>query len=143
MASLNLVPNAGLILAHAGVFIASSYVFNKLVLTPYLELKAKRESQTTGSFESVSKMKLECQEKFDVIENKMKSAYEVARETHADIKKTASEEKAKLVQQAKLDAKNELEELKKKISGSFKTEKEKVNQVVQSIVKETMQAVLK
>ena len=142
MASLDLMPNTGLILAHAGVFIASSYVFSKLAIVPYLKLREERESQTLGQSTNIDEIKVEVHKKQTSIEEDIKEAHLFARKVYDESKEKANAEQAELINLAKSNAKSQLEEARKKIDMSLSSERNKSKETVEKLVKQVLDAVV-
>ena len=71
MSSLNLTPNPSILLVQLGLFLANLFVIKKLILQPYLALRARREAMTTGNAGEAQKLAHEASEKAKQIDDKL------------------------------------------------------------------------
>jgi len=133
MASLNLVPNAGLLAAQAGIFLANMVVIKKLMIDPYLKLKDKRQALTTGGQEEAEKILKDCELKGADLEAKITRAREDAKVLRQNSKADADTRQNQTLEAARKEAAEIVEKLRKELSENLRAEKEKIPQVVQKL----------
>ncbi|NRA43538.1 MAG: hypothetical protein HRU09_01145 [Oligoflexales bacterium] len=143
MASLNLVPNTGLVLIQAGIFITNLIAVKKLMVEPYLKLRDKRVAQTSGGQEEAKKIVTQCQQTSESIESQVNQAYEEVKDFRVTTKGSASQKQHKLVTDAKEEAKTYLDDIHKKLEEDMHLQQQKVPQLVTGLVDETFAAVLR
>ena len=143
MASLNLVPNTGLVLVQAGIFITNLIAVKKLMVEPYLKLRDKRIAQTSGGQDEAKKIMTQCKQTSESIESQVNKAFEEAKDLRVSAKSDASQKQHSMVSDAKEEAKTYLESIQKKLADDMNIQQQKVPQIVNGLVDETFAAVLK
>ena len=143
MASLNLVPNPGLLLVQAGIFLANMVVVRKLMVDPYLSLKDRRQALTTGSKEEGEALLRECHQKNEALSQQIaKSRLEASAFRQQQCLEAESEAHA-LVAGAKKEASEYAEALRTELRENLRQESEKVPAIVAKLVEEVYQACLR
>lgn len=136
MAKLDLIPDVSIMLIQGAVFASALYVVKKNFVEPYLKLKDKRDSATTGQQSEAHKSIIECEEKTLIIEEKIKAALLEAKNIKQNIRETALKNQKSIVDQASKEAKEETAKISQKIKEELKTEKAKLSSVITDISNE-------
>ena len=100
--SLNLNPDLAVIGVQAGIFLANMFVVKKLMLEPYLKVKAARDKSTGGNQGDASSLLDKAKEMDQQIAVKMRDAHKQAAETREAIKSAAQNKRNDLVQKAEM-----------------------------------------
>lgn len=140
MAAINLIPNIEVIVGQGVVFGATIYVVNKLIVKPYSELRAKRDSLTTGSQDDAKAMFKEVESKALEIKEKRAQALKSASDVRAQAKEKATASANEIIAEAKQKAGKEVEASKSAIRSNLKEELSKVNQIANNISSEIFRA---
>lgn len=143
MASLNLVPNTGLVITQACIFLTNMYAVKKLMVEPYLKLRDKRIAQTTGGQDQAKSIFKECSNTSESIDARIGKAYEDVKVYRVKTKSDASEKQQSMIAEAKVEAKAFLEDVQKQLASDVDAQQKKVPQIVNNLVNDTYAAVLK
>lgn len=133
MSSLNLVPNPAVFLVQAGVFVANIVAVKKLMLDPYLRVKANRDRLTLGNKQEAQTLTQEGERKFEEITAKLREAGDQVRSVVQVVLSEAQQKRDDIMKAAERDAKDFLEKSQQNIATELKTEREKVPAVVHSL----------
>lgn len=142
MASLNLIPNSGVLVVQAGIFLANMVVVKKLIIDPYLQLKDKREEMTLGNQEAAKSLLQACQKKNEELDAQMTTVY-----VEAMAIRKKHKEQAEVVQQKDLlDARHEavdyIEKMRCELRQNLHDEREKLPVVIAKLADEVYKASL-
>lgn len=109
MANLELLPHPVVTVIQGGIFLANAYVVKKLMVDPYLAVKKKRESRTSGAEEGSEAMVKEASELRVKAAKEIQAAQKVAFQEASSSKAEADSKKTELVSAAKASAEKEIE----------------------------------
>lgn len=133
MSSLNLVPNPAVFLVQAGLFVANIVAVKKLMLDPYLKVKAARDAQTVGNRQEAQNLTNDGERKFQEITERLQSAADEARGTANSILGVAQQKRDEIMSAAEKAAHDFLDQSQQSIAMELKAEREKVPAVVSSL----------
>lgn len=133
MSSLNLVPNPAVFLVQAGIFVANIVAVKKLMLDPYLKVKAARDQLTLGNKQEALNLTQDGERKFQEITARLQQAADEARGITNTILTTAQQKRDDVMKAAEKDAKDFLAKSQQNIAAELKSEREKVPAVVSSL----------
>ena len=143
MAAINLIPSIPVIFGQGLVFGTAIYVVNKLIVKPYSELRAVRDSLTTGSQDEAKSMFQEIEQKASEIKSKKEEAIADAVVMRTKSKDEASAEASSIIGSAKDKAHNNIEKIRSEISEGLAGELSKVSSVVKEISDEIFEIAIK
>ena len=112
MAAINLIPSIPVIVGQGLVFGTAIYVVNKLIVKPYSELRAVRDSLTTGSQDEAKSMFQEIEQKASEIKLKKDEAIAEAVAMRTKSKDEASAQANSIIGAAKDKAHNNIEKIR-------------------------------
>ena len=101
MADLNLIPNPSLMVSQACLLVVNLFIAKKLFIGPYLELRERRESATTGSAKEAQDFLTEAELKSQVIAERLQQSRHEAFEITALRRNEAEGEGDKILRHAK------------------------------------------
>lgn len=133
MSSLNLLPNPSVFLVQTGIFVANLYVVKKLMLDPYLKVKAKRDGLTVGSQQHASSLNQDNEKKFASIHQKLRDASEVIKEKTGAIVNEAQGKRDGILSGAEAEAKAYLSRAQKDVASELAQEREKIPTIVRQL----------
>jgi F0F1-type ATP synthase membrane subunit b/b' len=134
MAGLHLMPNPEVLLVQTGLFVASVVVVKKLMLEPYLKVRAKRFSATEGSLDFAATTTETNEKLTKELELKLMSAHaEIKREAQRLIDK-ATEEREALLKGVEGKARQSLGQVEATIRQELAEERKKVPKIVEELV---------
>lgn len=122
MASVNdlLIPKPQVMAVQAVIFCAALVIIKKFIIDPYLKVRDKRESFTSGSKDQAKDLIKKSSDLDFKIESSLNKAREDSRQIKKEKYEAAIEQKEKIVSQADADAKATVgamtENIKKQIS---------------------------
>jgi len=136
MASLNLVPNPTVVAVQMGIFLTNLYIVKKMLLEPYLVLRAKRDGLTTGSQKDSERLSQESEAMTQSITTAVQSALVSASGAVEQIRATAQKRKDEIVKQAEEVARVQIENARKEIVSNLQAERAKIPATVKSVADE-------
>lgn len=142
MATINLVPNPTVLVVQTGVFLANLVIVKKLILEPYLALKDKRESLTSGQASDAQKILADCETMTQKITTTIQSAVSESSKAAQSILADAQKKKDAILKVAEEKAKATFESAKSEIAESLAQEKGKVPEAVRKLADEIYQAAI-
>ena len=136
MSQLSLIPNPTVIVVQAGIFLSNMFVVKKLILDPYLKVRAARDQSTGGSQEDAQKIIATSRKLDEAITAKMREAQKIAASTREKIKTEANQNKASIIAAAEDAAKKEQLNVEQAITANLNEERAKKDQIVQTLTTE-------
>lgn len=136
MSQLNLVPDPIVLAAHAGVFVATIAIVKKLYVEPYLKLRDRRESLTTGSQQDSKNILQRCEEISSQINVRLKEASVEVNKIREESRRVATLKREDIVKKAEAEMKTALAQLEKSVKEELMTERTKIQNVVLELSKE-------
>jgi len=133
MAGLNLTPNPTIIAIQLGIFLTAYYSVKNLVLTPYLELRKKREIATSGRKDDALGLLGENETITSQIDQKLATATRSMRDEHAIVRRQANETKAAIIGAADAEARSELKQVQERIRAELAEQRAKLPQVIEQL----------
>ena len=120
MADFNLVPVPRVLLVQAGIFIANTIIIKKLLIEPYLKLKAKRldyterkQAAATARFAALEKelaeLRAQRRSRLSALAQLRRKKYEQARTRSEELIVTATRESEAAIKEAKAGLRKEFE----------------------------------
>ena len=120
MADFNLVPVPRVLLVQAGIFIANTIIIKKLLIEPYLKLKAKRldyterkQAAATARFAALEKelaeLRAQRRSRLSALAQLRRKKYEQARARREELIVTATHESEAAIKEAKAGLRKEFE----------------------------------
>ena len=120
MADFNLVPVPRVLLVQAGIFIANTIIIKKLLIEPYLKLKAKRldyterkQAAATARFAALEKelaeLRAQRRRRLSALAQLRRKKYEQARARREELIVTATHESEAAIKEAKAGLRKEFE----------------------------------
>ncbi len=120
MADFNLVPVPRVLLVQAGIFIANTIIIKKLLIEPYLKLKAKRldyterkQAAATARFAALEKelaeLRAQRRSRLSALAQLRRKKYEQARARREELIVTATRESEAAIKEAKSGLRKEFE----------------------------------
>ena len=120
MADFNLVPVPRVLLVQAGIFIANTIIIKKLLVEPYLKLKAKRldctereHAAATARFAALEKelteLQAQCRSRLSALAQLRRKKYELARARREELIVAATREAEAAIKEAKANLRQEFE----------------------------------
>jgi len=134
--TLNLSPDLPVLGIQAGLFLANFFVVKKLMLDPYLALRAKREGMTSGSQDEAKVLLSKAKDMDLQVGERLKSSHKEASQTREKIKSDAMTLRASKLASAELAAKKEQETIHAAIVANLEEERAKKEKSVDEISKE-------
>lgn len=134
--SLNLRPDLPIIGIQAGIFLLNMWAVKKLMLEPYLRVKAARDSQTGGSQEEAQLLLVKAAELDRVISEKMRDAHKAASATRETLKSAAAKQRAEILLVAETKAKKEQADIQRAVAANLTEERAKRAETVAQITDE-------
>lgn len=139
MASLNLMPNPGVFLVQTGLFLANVFVVKKLMLDPYLKVKAKRDALTVGGKADASTLMLQNEKNMGYIKQRVDEAFNLARQQSEKLSAEANKKRDDILVHAEKDAKAFLAQAQQEISAELLREKAKIPAIVKDLTENLYQ----
>jgi F0F1-type ATP synthase membrane subunit b/b' len=134
MAGLHLMPNPGVLLVQTGLFVANVIVVKKLMLEPYLKVRAKRFSATEGSLDFAATTTETNEKLTKELELKLMSAQaEIKRDAQLVIDK-ANAEREVLLKGAEGRARESLGQVEAMVKKELDEERQKLPKIVEELV---------
>jgi F0F1-type ATP synthase membrane subunit b/b' len=134
MAGLHLVPNPAVLLVQTGLFVANVIVVKKLMLEPYLRVRAKRFSATEGSLDFAATTTETNEKLTKELELKLMSAQaEIKRDAQLLIDK-ANAEREVLLKSAEGKARESLGQVEAMVKKELDEERQKLPKIVEELV---------
>jgi F0F1-type ATP synthase membrane subunit b/b' len=143
MAAINLVPSIPVIVGQGLVFGTAIYVVNKLIVKPYSDLRAMRDSLTTGSQSEAKSMFKEIDDKAMEIKTKRNNALDEAVVIRTGSKESASKDAEAIIAEARAKADSQMDSIRAEISEGLTAELNKVSSVVKGISDEIFELAVK
>ena len=100
MSQLNLTPDPIVLGAQAAIFLANMFVVKKLILTPYLSVRSRREASTGGNQDVALKLTTDAQALETKITERMRAAHKEAASAREAIKQEAVAKRAAILSTA-------------------------------------------
>jgi len=142
MASLNLIPNPAVMAAQAGIFLTSMFVIKKLMLDPYLTVRAKRESLTTGSQADAKQALAESDRIATDLALRIRTTAESAKSEKEVVRQAALVKRQAIVENAEKEASKTVADAASRIAKDLADERAKVPAIVKSITDQIYSVVL-
>ena len=142
MATLNLTPNPIAVATQAVLFIANVFIVKKLMLEPYLKIRARRDALTVGSKDEAIKFVASTTELNAQITKRMQDAHSSIKVEVEAIRAKASSERAGLIGVAEKSAKESLTKLQASIVAALNDERQKMPAIAKAIAHQFAEKVL-
>ncbi len=133
MSQLNLKPDVVVIASQAAIFLANMFVIKKLILNPYLSVRAKREASTGGSQHEAQKMAADALGLEAKITDRMRTAHKEAAVSREAIKSEALAKRATKLTKAEADTKASQVAVQNKITANLKEEQSNKETTIKTI----------
>jgi len=133
MAGLNLIPNPLVLLVQSGIFVTTLYCIKKLLVTPYLSVREKRQSVTVGAHHGAEKLHEEARSLKVHIDDKMAGAVEKSRKHLAVSKEEGNGEKNKLIAEARSESAEVINQMRQQLASELADERAKIPAVVKQL----------
>ncbi len=133
MSQLNLNPDPIVLGAQATIFLLNMFAVKKLMLEPYLKVRAKREASTGGNQDAATSLVNEAKNIEDQITNKMRDAHKHASETREKIKSQTQEKRAAILAAAEAHAKKEQADIQNAVAANLKEQRENKEASIKSV----------
>ena len=133
MSQLNLSPDPIVIGAQAAIFLANMYVVKKLILEPYLSVRARREARTGGNQDAAQKLSQESQALEAKITERMRAAHKEAATARDAIKNEAITKRSATLSRADAAAKSEQAQIDAEITANLNSERAKKEETIKTI----------
>jgi F0F1-type ATP synthase membrane subunit b/b' len=141
MAELNLHPNLIVTPIQMLIFLGNTLIVKKMILDPYLELKAKRLGRTKGASTGASQKLREAEEKEARIQARIAETHNQIRSESKQIRDIALEKQQQQVKAAIAKAETYYEEALGQISNNFDEALRDVARSIDPLVEEMYQKV--
>jgi F0F1-type ATP synthase membrane subunit b/b' len=133
MSQLNLTPDPVVLAAQATIFLANMFVVKKLILEPYLSVRAKREASTGGSQDNAAKLVVEANALEEKITERMRVAHKEAATAREKVKNESLKKRSEILSAAEASAKAEQQRLEKEIAQNLEQERSKKDESIKSL----------
>jgi F0F1-type ATP synthase membrane subunit b/b' len=133
MSQLNLKPDPIILGVQAIIFLFNMLVVKKLMLEPYLVIRARRDSQTGGSQDAAQALQAEATALESKITERMRQAHREAAQIRDGIKKEAADRRAALLAKADTEAKAEQSRIETAVASNLREERSRQEQTVKDI----------
>jgi F0F1-type ATP synthase membrane subunit b/b' len=133
MSQLNLSPDPVVLAAQATIFLANMLVVKKLILEPYLSVRAKREASTGGSQDNANKLIVEAKALEEKITERMRGAHKDASAARDKIKGEHQRKRGEILSQAEVAAKAEQQKIESEIAKNLSEERSKKDETIKSL----------
>lgn len=136
MSSLNLNPNATVMLVQAGVFLVNFVVVKKLLLEPYLSVSAQRKQLTEGNQSQAEHLEIENQKAIHKIQAQLNQVGDETRSLRDQAIQKAKVDRDSLVHGASDEASRTIESLRQELSKELASERSRIPTLVDQLTKE-------
>lgn len=136
MSSLNLTPNAPVMIIEAGVFLVNFLVVKKLLLEPYLGVSAKRKAQTEGNQSQAEHLEIENQKAIEGIQSRLNKVADETRSLRDQTIQKAKVERDTAVHAASDEASRTIESMRQELSKELASERSRIPNLVDQLTKE-------
>lgn len=142
MAHLELKPEPIIVAVQGVVFLASLFTVKKLMLEPFLKLRARRKDLTEGRFVAARKIVDDAEQKLGAVRERMREAAMAAREDRDAIVDKAVAERATMIATAEAEGKQLITDMKKRIGDDLNAERGTIKTQVGTLTKQVIDQVL-
>lgn len=142
MSTLNLTPNPIAVATQALLFFANVYIVKKLMLEPYLKIRARRDALTVGSKDEATKLVASTAELNVQITKRMQEAHSSIKIEVDAIRAKTTTERATLIGAAEKSAKESLAKLQASIVTALNGERLKMPAIAKAIAHQFAEKVL-
>ncbi len=142
-AEVNLIPNIGVMTTMMVVFALNLYIVKKFMLTPYLKLRDRRDSLTSGSQEQVKSIRENLTQMQQKIDASIRDAITAAKASAESQRLQAVQQGDQVIHAAKLEAAAGLKQTREKIAQRIIEQRSKlphqINELGQLVYKQVME----
>jgi F0F1-type ATP synthase membrane subunit b/b' len=142
MSSLELKPEPVIVLVQGAIFLASVFSVKKLMLDPFMRIRARRKALTEGRFAEARKTVSDAETKLTGIREQLREAAIAAKKEREGIMEQAKKERATLVEKAEQEGKAHLGTIKAQIKSDLDQERGIMKDQVARLAKQAMEQVL-
>jgi len=133
MAELNLVPNTTVVVVQTGIFLANLVVVKKLIVDPYMRLREKRDSMTSGAQGDAVRLTAESETMARQIEERLNAASREAASARDATRQGANTKADAIRKSAETDAKAAVAKVSAEVAAELTQQKAKIPAVVKQI----------
>lgn len=142
MSSLNLTPNPIVMVIEAGVFLVNFLVVKKLLLEPFLAVKAERNQRTAGSQSQAEQLEIENQKAAQNIQSQLVLVADESRTFRNQAVLQAKLRRDQLIHSASEDANRTIEGMRQELKRELTAEQSHIPALVDRLTREFVQKVV-
>ena len=142
MATLNLVPDPGVLVVQGGIFLVAMGVVKTLFVGPYLKVRERREAATVGSKDEAIKALAEADAISRMIEDRLAAAASEAKAARERVRDAATAKRDQLLAAATAEANAAVAAVERQIQQDVAAERTKVPGVVAQLTDEVYKLAL-
>jgi len=142
MAALSLVPDPAVLTVQAGIFLVNYVVIKKLMVEPYVKMRAMRDKQTRGSQDDAGKYLTEAEAIQGRLVQRLSHAANEAKQAREQVRAAALENRQSIVAAAEVDSRKHVAAVEQEVQRELAQEQAKVPGIVKSLTDEVYQVAL-
>ncbi len=139
---LNLVPEIPVVVGQSIIFLTNIFVVKKLFIDPYLKLRHKRLSATTGSQQNALQL-VETAQKMNLgIDESLTKAYLETSSKKEQERTLANAKKTEIISEAEATLKKEMTQFKQELSQEIALKRSQLSSIIEKLTQDAVSKVI-